>query len=313
MNSSFIPRLPLPVDRACSSSLVKPSLEIPGWRLISRLGGGTLTDVFAATTAGMPKSEPAAYAIKTLSENAAQNPDALIALHNEALAGRQVKCPHVIPILGANLREPPHYLVMPLLRGVSLEALLQTKIRLSLPAMLWIARQVAEAIDAIQIAGWVHGDVKPSNILVSPSGHVTLIDLGFARRTLSASQPEDPHEQPFLGTLCYCAPELMISRLRGDVRSDLYSLAVVLYEMLAGTMPFESHDPGEIVRRHREELPLDVRILAPHIPAKIARLINIMLSKDPLRRVQTAAEMIQRLTALEIETFSQRSLVPIER
>jgi serine/threonine-protein kinase len=174
--------------------------------------------------------------------------------------------------------------------------------------MLWIARQVAVAIDAIQNAGWVHGDVKPSNILVSPSGHVTLIDLGFARRIAPLSQPADTQAQPFLGTLCYCAPELMISRLRGDVRSDLYSLAVVLYEMLAGTMPFESHDPAEIVRRHREELPLDVRILSAHIPAKVARLINLMLSKDPLRRVQTASEVIDRLMALEVETFSQRSL-----
>jgi serine/threonine protein kinase len=151
----------------------------------------------------------------------------------------------------------------------------------------------------------VHGDIKPSNIMVSPTGHVTLLDLGFARRIAGCG--DEPRDLPFLGTLCYCAPELLTSRLRADTRSDLYSLAVVLYEMLVGSVPFASQDAAEVVRRQREEKPLDVRIVAPHIPARVARLINQMLSKDPLRRVQTAAEVVERLAGLEIETFSQRS------
>lgn len=307
MSSPFLSQPSSSSERARSTSVEVAMPEILGWRLLSRLGGGMLTDVYAATTAGMPEGEPPAYAVKALKKTSEMEAEALVALRHEALAGTAIKCPHVIPVLAASLKEPPYYLVMPLVRGVSLEALLRTKVRPALPAILWIARQVAEAVAAMQATGWLHNDIKPSNILVAPSGHVTLLDLGFARRLEACKS--DPRDQPFLGTLCYCAPELLTSRLRADTRSDLYSLAVVLYEMLVRTVPFDSHDAVEVVRRHREEKPLDVRIVAPHLPARVARLINQMLAKDPLRRVQTAAEVVERLASLEIETFSQRSLL----
>ena len=100
---------------------------------------------------------------------------------------------------------------------------------------LWIVRQTAEALDALHAAGWMHGDVTSGNIRVSPAGHVTLIDLSFARRREEIGSAAD---RPIMGTCSYVAPECLTSALRPDIRSDIYSLGVVLFEILSGSLPY---------------------------------------------------------------------------
>jgi serine/threonine protein kinase len=107
---------------------------------------------------------------------------------------------------------------------------------------------VAEALDALHAAGWMHADVKPSNVFVSSSGHVTLIDLGFAR---SADERGSIADRPLLGTLNYMAPEVLYSSRGGDIRSDVYSLGVTLFEMLTGRLPFDSQDVAELASQQR--------------------------------------------------------------
>jgi serine/threonine-protein kinase len=191
---------------------------------------------------------------------------------------------------------------MPLLDGCSLAQWLEDDATLELPIAFWYARQVAEALAALEAGGWMHADVKPSNILVSPSGHVTLIDLGFARHSDERSSIVD---RPVLGTLSYMAPEVVYSTLGGDIRSDVYSLGVTLFEMLTGRLPFDAQDVAELAAQHRLELPGDLRALVPHVPTRGARLVHQMLSKEPLRR-PSPGELIDRLARLEIETFALR-------
>ena len=120
---------------------------------------------------------------------------------------------------------------MPWLEGASLAARLADGQQFGVPEALWIARQTAEALDALHAAGWMHGDVTPGNIHVSPTGHVTLLDLNFARRSDEIGSAVD---RPIMGTCSYLAPEYLTSALRPDIRSDIYSLGVVLFEMSFG-------------------------------------------------------------------------------
>jgi eukaryotic-like serine/threonine-protein kinase len=147
--------------------------------------------------------------------------------------------------------------------------------------------------------------VKPGNVMISPAGHVTLLDLNFARRKEESGAAVD---RCILGTFYYIAPELLTSAIRADIRSDIYSLGVVFYEMLAGRRPFEAEDMADLATQHLRSSPPDLRELAPHLPGEAVQLVRRMIAKDPARRPQSPDELIAELTRLEIETFSERSL-----
>lgn len=269
---------------------------------MARIGGGELADVYLARVAESGAHQPASYAIKILSPLWQDDPRGLAILAREVQVAGQVTHPHLVPVLAASLEEPPFYLAMPYLEGHSLADQLTSEAMLDLPVIFWIARQAAEAAWALARAGWMHGDVKPTNIIISPSGHATLIDLGCAAQTRWRARIAD---RPVLGTLNYIAPEMLYSAYGGDSQSDVYSLGVVLFEMLTGRLPFDAQDVAELALKHRQDLPGDVRSLVPHLPTRAARLVQQMLAKEPLRR-PTPSELVGRMIALEIETFAER-------
>jgi serine/threonine-protein kinase len=149
----------------------------------------------------------------------------------------------------------------------------------------------------------IHTDVKPANILVSPTGHATLIDFGFVQTTAEASQWAT---RPLAGTLAYIAPEMITSALAAGPQCDIYSLGVTLYEMLTGVRPWNTDDPAELASLHREAKPPDVREHRPELPAPVADLVHSMLAKDALRRPGSARELANRLVRLEIQSFTLR-------
>jgi len=110
-------------------------------------------------------------------------------------------------------------------------------------------------------------------------------------------------DRPFLGTMYYVAPELFVTSRMPDARSDIYSLGATLYEMLTGRPPFQGESSDELAISHLRQVPTNPRIFVPQIPSDVSRLLLQMLSKEPLRRPQTATELIQKFIALEIETF----------
>ncbi len=274
------------------------------WELSGLVGEGSLTQVYRARPAGAQGDRPAAHAVKLLRPQRQQDARAVGVLRREAQVGRTVSHPHLIPILEAGVHGPPYFVVMPWLAGRTLAEEQASQGPLDLPALLWLARQVAEGLDALHAAGWMHGDVKPANVFVSPEGHVTLLDLGFARRPDETGSVVD---RCVVGTCNYIAPEMITSALGADVRSDVYSLGVVLFELLSGRLPFEGSDLAELAAQHKQARPPDLRRLVPQLPTDVVRLVHEMLAKEPLRRPQTPAELIERLVALEIDTFGERT------
>jgi serine/threonine protein kinase len=275
------------------------------WELVRLAAEGSLAQIYRARPAEGPADRPAPYALKMLRPEWQDDPNATGLLLREAVAGRSVSHPHLIPILAASISEPPRYVVMPWLDGSTLRAWLAAGRHLDLPVVLWIARQTAEALDALHAAGWMHGDVKPSNIFLSAEGHVTLLDLGFARRNDETGSAVD---RCVMGTCNYMAPETITSALRADVRSDIYSLGIVLFEVLSGRLPFQGADLAELAEQHKTATPPDLHELAPHLPEQLVELVHRMLAKDALRRPQTPHELVRHLVKLEIATFSERAI-----
>ncbi|HBO44081.1 MAG TPA: hypothetical protein DD670_09135, partial [Planctomycetaceae bacterium] len=249
------------------------------WKLVSREAEGPLSHIYRARPADSPNDRPAAYAVKVLRQRWNDDPRARMLFSREAQLGGTLVHPHLISILSAGLAKPPYYLVMPWLEGQTLRRRLDNGPALDLPAILWIARQTAEALDALAAAGWRHGDLKPSNLFVSPDGHVTVLDLGLARRL---DEADSVLNRCVTGTCHYLAPETITSTLAADTRSDIYSLGVVLFETVTGHLPYQGEVIEEIIEQHRTAQVPDPRRWAPHLPKEAARLIRRMLSKEPL-------------------------------
>lgn len=286
--------------------VAEPSAAIAGqrlgqWELLRTIAQGPWSSVYRARAFGRSDDTAGSYAVKVARDDA--NVEALVCLEREARVGREVSHPHLVPILAAQLRTSPNYLVTPWLAGTTLRSQLAAGRRPTVPVALWIVRQLAEAVDALHGANWVHTDIKPDNILISPDGHATLLDLGFARREEEIGSAVD---RPVVGTVAYMAPEMITSALRIDVRSDIYSLGVVLYELLTGRLPFEAGTLAGLARAHRESEPIEPRSIVPQIPSNVAWLVRTLLAKQPLRRPQTPQELVERLARLEVELFDDR-------
>ena len=272
------------------------------WQLVRPLNEGNFTRVYLARPADGPQNQPAAYVVKVLRKEWWRDPQAIEMQRREAWVGGKVSHPNLLPTLSASVQEPPFYLVTPRVEGAPLSQLISDQEQLAIPLALWIARQTADGLDALyEGAGVIHTDVKPANIVVSPTGHATLIDFGFVQTSTEANHWAT---RPLAGTLAYIAPEMITSKLAAGPRSDIYSLGVTLYEMLTGHRPWETEDPGELAMLHREAKPTDVRALRPETPEPVADLIHAMLAKNPLRRPGSARELSTKLVRLEIKCFT---------
>ncbi len=278
--------------------------RLGAWQLLEQVGAGRFCEVFQARPAERHDDTAATYAVKRLQREYIVDPRALAMLRREARVGRAVTSPHLVSILDAQAQRPPHFLVMPWLEGRTLRSLMAeaSNAPLTTSFALWIARQVAQALEALDRAGWMHADIKPANVMISPVGHATLIDLGLARRPADEGAAATAE---LAGTPWYMAPEVLLGVGPVDVRSDLYSLGAMLYEMLSGRPPFPSADAAALVEAHRAGEATPVRDLVPHTPAPVARLAHRLLAKEPLRRPQSPRELLGELVALEIAYFGE--------
>jgi eukaryotic-like serine/threonine-protein kinase len=287
-------------SRPTTPGLGRP-LRVRQWELGELVAAGGLTRIYRARPAGSARDLPAPYALKMLRPRWYGDPRAVGLLRREAMIGRSLSHPHVISVLAASVTRPPYYVVMPWLSGSTLKARLFAQQTLPLHVALAVARQVAMGLAALDRAGWMHGDVTPANVSIAPEGHVTLLDLGFARRRDEIGSAVD---RCVMGTWTYIAPEMITSALRSDIRSDIYSLGAVLYEMLSGHPPFQAVEPAELARQHRQAVPKPLRDLLPCLPLDVAYLVHRMLAKEPLRRPQSPADVVDQLVRLEIDAFS---------
>lgn len=273
--------------------------KIPGYELLSSLGGGTLTSVYAARD--LDNDIPCV--VKLLRPDWKNQPTAVKLLQREARACLAVQHPHLVQLLHAHVTRSPYFLVLEMLDGETLRRRLRRDYCLGVPDTLWIARQVAQALEALHRAGFIHGDVKPDNIRLVSDGQARLLDLGFAHRPGENSLLLE--KGYILGTVNYLAPELCGSEPQDGPASDLFSFGVMLHEMLTGQLPYPPGTTTQKMRSHVEGTPTDIRQLEASLPKGLANLIMSLLGREPSQRPRIF-QVVQQLIALEIHTLRRR-------
>ncbi len=253
--------------------------------ILRELGSGGMGSVYEATdlrTGGT-------VAVKTLHPHLARDAQFISRLRREAQIAAAIRTRRAVKVIDLDEYEGIHYLVMEFVTGENLSDRLERVGRLPLEEALTIALDVARALEGAHAVGVVHRDLKPQNVRLTEDGEVMVLDFGIAR---IADQPGITTTNVFTGTPEYCAPERMESQ--GDVRSDIYSIGVMLYEMIAGRRPFTGPTAFSILRQH-EIAP--VPPLPFPVPAEVQAVIDRCLAKKPEERYQTPAELVAALRA----------------
>jgi eukaryotic-like serine/threonine-protein kinase len=211
----------------------------------------------------------------------------------EARVVGQLSHPAIITLHDMGFEESTQtpYLVMEYVEGMPLDRMLE-KGTLPFPRACAFAAQAAEALEAAHNHGVIHGDVKPANILVAANGRIKLTDFGMARVA-----KRDTGNSPLLGTPAYWCPEQIMGRPQ-DARSDIFSLGVVLYEMVTGTRPFEADTLQGICNRVLSSTVTPASQLQPSVPASFDEIIAACLAKNPDTRLASGEKLAQMLYPL---------------
>ncbi|NKY50581.1 serine/threonine-protein kinase [Nocardia vermiculata] len=251
------------------------------YRLDRLLGRGSAGEVWLAYDPGSART----VALKILSGSAAEDPDYRRRFEREARIGSHIANPHIAPIHGFGEVGGRLYLDMAYIPGVDLAQLIRGATMTAAEAVELIS-QIAEALDAAHAAGLIHRDVKPANIIVHPSGFAYLIDFGIAR---AAGQSTITATGFTVGTLAYMAPERFTGG--GDARSDIYSLACVLYEALTARRPFGDTDAVQQLHSHLHQPPPRPTATDPRVPIGLDAVVARGMAKNPQDRYRTAGEL----------------------
>ena len=267
------------------------------WKLVAHVARGSHAEVYRASPLDRGDYGTADYALKVARPDI--NPVvAKRLLSRQLLAASSLPSPEIIPVLAADLDHSSPHIVMPFIPGCDLNDWQAANSMQPLPVLLWIARQIAQGLKSMHQLGWLHGDLQPANILINESGHLFITDLAFAQ-SIESLDPEFGNGNRF-----YSAPERWLTTPELSPASDIYSLGVILFELLAGQLPFgcgtESQYSPENMQRSGQLL----RDQNTRLPAAIERVLARLLARQTTRR-PLAEEIVPVLMALEIETFGQ--------
>jgi eukaryotic-like serine/threonine-protein kinase len=262
-----------------------PAVLVQRYRLERRLAQGGMAEVWLGTDLSLSRQ----VAIKLLKSNLAN--DAVVAerFRREAIAVAQLNHPNIVAVYDAIEDGGRQAVVMQLVNGKSLRQLLDEQKKLSPELTIHIGTCVAGALDAAHQAGMVHRDVKPGNILITPDGRVLLTDFGIAKG-LEPAGDDLTNDNIMMGTAKYLSPEQVRGK-RLDGRADLYSLGLVLYECLAGRVPFLGQNDADTALARLQRDPTDITRLRPTLPPGLAELVHRLLARRPDQRYPSGAAL----------------------
>jgi beta-lactam-binding protein with PASTA domain/predicted Ser/Thr protein kinase len=264
------------------SDVFQPEQVVGGrYRVVRKLGGGGMADVYLCEDLTLGRH----VAIKVLLQRYLNDPTFVERFRREAKAAAGLNHQNLVSIYDWGEVEGTYYIVMEYVEGETLKDLIRRRGRLSGNESVGIALQLLAAVEFAHRSGIVHRDIKPQNVMIDRGGTVKVMDFGIAR----AGDSGMTEAGSILGTAQYLAPE----QAKGypvDERSDLYSVGVVLYEMLTGSVPFRGDSAVTVALKHVNEVPREPAELVPGLPYALNQIVLKAMAKDPADRYQSAAE-----------------------
>ena len=272
------------------------------YRVLDALGRGGMAQVYRGYHPQLDRH----VAIKVLRSDLVEQDDFLERFRREAHAASGLRHPNIVQVFDFDAQDDFYYMVMELLEGDTLRARLnEYRVKNERMPLDEIARILSDVLNGLEFAhseGIIHRDIKPANIMLTKKEQAVLTDFGIAQ-ILGSTQVTAAGA--LMGTLNYMAPEQGMEG-RCDVRSDIYSLGIVLYEMLTGYTPFDADTPLAILMKHlNDPLPLPSK-LDPNLPPSFEQIVLKALAKDPEDRYQSAEEMLTALQAMPQDLPSEK-------
>lgn len=264
------------------------------YELLAKVGDGGMAVVYKARDIMLNRT----VAVKILRESYASDPAFLQRFNREAQAAANLNHPNIVNVFDVGHEGDIHYIVMEFIEGSNLKDLIIKQAPFPAGQAIETAAEICDAIGYAHSKGLIHRDIKPQNILLTNDGKVKVTDFGIAKGYGDQNLTQTGIT---LGTVHYFSPE-QAKGLPVQPQSDIYSIGVVLYEMVTGRIPFESDNPVALAVKHIEELPPMPRLYNPSIPPALESIILKALSKDPAQRYPSAAAMAKALRNLESQS-----------
>ncbi len=261
------------------------------YQIIEELGQGGMGRVYKA----FDKEVDEKIALKLLKPEIAADLKTIDRFRNELKLARKIAHKNVCRMYDLNRHEKAYYITMEYVPGEDLKSFLKRSKLLTPSTIVSVGKQVCEGLIEAHRLGIIHRDLKPQNIMIDKDGNARIMDFGIAR---SLKGKGVTAEGVIIGTPDYMSPE-QIEGTGIDHRSDIYSLGVVLYEMVAGHVPFEGETAFSVAMKHKDELPKNPREFNPHMPGDLCSIILKCLEKDKDRRFQSAGELLSALKRFE--------------
>lgn len=246
------------------------------YEILERIGGGGMADVYKAHDKILDR----VVAVKILHAQLAGDKEFITKFQMEAQGAARLSHPNIVNIYDVGVENGTHYIVMEYVAGETLKDKITREGHLSIADSLRIAKEIAQALSHAHANNLVHCDVKPHNILVMDDGHVKVADFGIARAVTSTTMTYNGN---VIGSVHYFSPE-QAKGTQITPKSDVYSLGVVLYEMLTGELPFTGETTVSVALKHLQEEPRSPHAINPEIPPVVEAIVLKAMSKEPKDR-----------------------------
>jgi serine/threonine-protein kinase len=298
------------VDETHQWAATEPSRDLTGAALgdfqVERLlGRGGMGEVYLARQISLNRP----VALKVLRPDLLTRPTYLSRFEAEAAAVAKLNHPNIVHVYTLGSVDGVRFIAMEFVQGTNLRDYLRKKGALDYPLALSIMRQAGLAVGAAGEIGLVHRDIKPENLMLTKKGQVKIADFGLCRDLDSADRVHLTQTGITMGTPLYMSPEQAQGHAL-DHRSDLYSLGVTFYHMLAGVPPFKADTPIALALKHVKDTPASIAVHRPDVPPDLDRLVLKLMAKSPTARYQSAAEMLRDLAKVREAMNTPSGLQP---